>query len=210
MPLNSDLLAQSVQVLYNNNSSNLHFHNWNHTLFVRKHALVFARELNADAHTTDIAALLHDLNYIVETNSSVKAGKELRQQLLKEADYSKEIIESVERIIKEAQTRMRRKEISQEAKALSDADTLFKALPITPILFAHRYLSENKISLAALATKIVEEQQPIYDAGFYFYTESAKLRYLKWAGTNLSLWTNVIEFINSEIFEDHLLFDSEF
>jgi hypothetical protein len=62
--------------------------------------------------------------------------------------------------------RTRHRHISLEAQALSDADTLFKVLPITPVVLAHRYLAENGVTLRELADKIVGEQRPVHDSGF--------------------------------------------
>ena len=87
----------------------------------------------------------------------------------------------------------RHRDISIEAQALSDADTLFKALPVTPVMLAHRYLTENGISLRELASKIVGEQRGVHDAGFYFYSQEAADAYSHWASANLELWQCVME-----------------
>jgi uncharacterized protein len=91
----------------------------------------------------------------------------------------------------ESHTSNRNENISSEGKALSDADTLFKALPITPILFASKYISQNKVNIKELSDKIVSEQNKLFKEGIYFYTEIAKKRYLHWAKINLDLWNNV-------------------
>ena len=72
--------------------------------------------------------------------------------------------------------------------ALSDADTLFKALPITPVILAPLYMRETGQSVSELAQKIVGEQVPLNDDGIYFYSESAKKRYEEWGEANLALW----------------------
>jgi uncharacterized protein len=98
----------------------------------------------------------------------------------------------------------RHRDISLEAQALSDADTLFKALPITPVMLAHRYLDENRISLRALATKIVGEQRGRYDDGFYFYSPQAAASYSRWALANLELWRCILESLDDPCVEDLL------
>jgi len=99
----------------------------------------------------------------------------------------------IDDVVVEAEMATRHRDISLEAQALSDADTLFKALPITPVLLAHRYLAENGVSLRELATKIVGEQRGVHDAGFYFYSREAAAAYSHWATANLELWQCVME-----------------
>ena len=187
MDLSSDKLVLSVRTIYAKHHQKLHFHTWYHTQFVRKHAVAFANELGAGALIVDLSALLHYLNYIVAAQSAPDIGRSLRGTLLDEAGYSGEIASAVEEIILQSHTANRSAEISLEAKALSDADTLFKTLPITPILFAHKYMSENDVSIQVLAEKVVEEQRPLFDRGCYFYTTSAKKKYKQWAETNIKL-----------------------
>jgi uncharacterized protein len=104
-----------------------------------------------------------------------------------------EEVARIEKIVMEENVATRGDDISAEARALSDADTLFKALPITPILFASKYIQENKVDIQKLADKIVEEQKPLFDKGIYFYTDLAKNNHMKWAQGNLTLWENVKE-----------------
>jgi uncharacterized protein len=85
------------------------------------------------------------------------------------------------------------RDISAEAMALSDADTLFKAHPITPVLLAPLYMQETGSSLGELAQKIVGEQVPLRDDGIYFYSESAKKKYESWGDANLALWSCIQE-----------------
>jgi uncharacterized protein len=75
--------------------------------------------------------------------------------------------------------------------ALSDADTLFKALPITPVVLAPLYMRETGKTLRELADKIVGEQVPLRDDGIYFYSDSAKKKYESWGETNLALWVGI-------------------
>ena len=80
--------------------------------------------------------------------------------------------------------------------ALSDADTLFKVLPITPVIFGGKYLQENNIDIFQHARKIINEQKPLLERGIYFYTPMAKERYLHWAETNLTLWEDIFDSAN--------------
>jgi uncharacterized protein len=96
---------------------------------------------------------------------------------------------------------VRHREISLEAQALSDADTLFKALPVTPVVLAHRYLAENGVSLRELADKIVREQQDVHDDGYYFYNPDAASTYSRWAATNLALWQCIRESLDDPTVE---------
>ena len=83
--------------------------------------------------------------------------------------------------------------MSEESNALVDTDTLFKALPTTPILFASKFITQNKYDIRKLANKIIDEQKPLMDNDTYFYTKLAKEKYLKWARVNLTMWENVLE-----------------
>lgn len=107
--------------------------------------------------------------------------------------YSDEEIIKIENIIMEAHTATRNQNISLEGKSLSDADTLFKVLPITPVLFASNYIKQNKVDIQKLANKITSEQNKLLEEGIYFYTDLAKTKYLNWAKTNLALWNHVKE-----------------
>lgn len=100
--------------------------------------------------------------------------------------------------------RTRSRDISLEAQALSDADTLFKALPVTPVVLAHKYLQENGITLRELAYKIVGEQVGKADEGYYFYDSEAAATYTKWAETNLLLWKCIVESLDDPCVEDLL------
>ncbi len=185
-------LRVSVKKLYDDNNDLLLFHGWHHIQFVTNKAAKFAKTIDADVELVETSALVHDLNYIVEVNSEPEAGAKLRDSVLSEAGYSNEEINRIEDIIDEAHTANRGVEISPEGMALSDGDTLFKALPITPILFSSKYITQNKIDLGKLAHKVVSEQRPLLEQGIYFYTDDAK-QYLKWAQTNIDNMAHVQE-----------------
>jgi uncharacterized protein len=174
-------------------AGDLPFHGWHHVSFVRDKGAMFATANGADSSVVATAALVHDLNYLVRRNSAAAAGETLRMRILAEAGVRARVARWIDDVVVEAEMATRHRDISLEAQALSDADTLFKALPITPVLLAHRYLAENGVSLRELATKIVGEQRGVHDAGFYFYSREAAAAYSHWATANLELWQCVME-----------------
>lgn len=169
------------------------FNGWSHVFFVWQKTAEFARANRSNSFLACSAALTHDLNYLVELHSKPEVGAELRSEILRSTNFTTPEIQRIERIILEAHTAYRNDLISLEAQALSDADTLFKALPITPILFAHKYLAQTGMNVQEMAQKIVQEQNVLMENGIYFYTDAAKAKYLKWAIVNLHLWNNVLE-----------------
>ncbi|HEX5119401.1 MAG TPA: HD family phosphohydrolase [Pseudonocardiaceae bacterium] len=171
----------------------LPFHGWHHVSFVRSKAAEFAQGNGADVGLVETAALVHDVNYLVVRNSAASAGRDLRMRILAESGVTSAAATRIDDVVVEAEMATRHRDISIEAQALSDADTLFKALPVTPVMLAHRYLTENGISLRELASKIVGEQVGVLDAGFYFYSQAAADAYSHWATANLSLWQCVVE-----------------
>jgi uncharacterized protein len=191
-------LTDSLKQLYTERSGDMLFHGWHHIYFVTNKALVFAEEFDVDTELIEAAALTHDLNYLVEVNSEPEAGKDLRAEYLHAADFTDSEIEYVEHLVMEEHTATRHADISDAAKALSDADTLFKALPITPIIFAGHFITENHIDIQRLAAKIVGEQKPLMEKDIYFYTDGAKNAYMKWATVNLQMWENVQEALEDE------------
>ena len=174
-------------------AGDLPFHGWHHVGFVRDKGAQFAAANGADVSVVATAALVHDLNYLVARNSAASAGRRLRVRILADAGITPSVARWIDEIVVEAEMATRHRDSSLEAQALSDADTLFKALPITPVLLAHRYLAENGVSLRQLATKIVGEQRHVHDAGFYFYNPEAAATYSHWATANLELWQCVVE-----------------
>jgi len=191
-------LIALLKPLYLEQSKNLLFHGWHHITFVRKKALEFAESISANKLIVEAAALTHDLNYIVKPNSEPEEGKELRQEFLSKADFTADEITRIEAVVMESHTGTRNETVTPEGMALSDADTLFKSLPITPIIFAQKYITQNKVDIYRLANKVTSEQNPLIDQDIYFYTDYAKIRYLNWAKDNLKLWNNVIEALKDE------------
>lgn len=191
-------LTNELEKLYQDRSADMLFHGWHHIYFVTKKAAEFAEAFDVNKELVVAAALTHDLNYLVEVNSEPEAGKELRAKYLSESGFSQDEIREIEDIVIQEHTATRHADISDAAKALSDADTLFKALPITPILFAGHFITENHIDIRKLADKIVSEQRPLMDSTIYFYTDQAKQKYLHWAKHNLRLWENVQESLDDK------------
>jgi uncharacterized protein len=169
------------------------FHGWPHVSFVAKNASRFAVELRADPAISEIAALVHDVNYLVTARNGASGGSRLRAKVLREAGLDDDSISGIEEVIIAAETHTRGPDISREAMALSDADTLFKALPITPVVLAPLYMRETGTSIRDLAEKIVGEQVPLRIDEIYFYSESAKKRYESWGDANLRLWSCILE-----------------
>jgi uncharacterized protein len=182
-------------------AAHLPFHGWHHVSFVRAKAVEFAELNGADPTVVETAALVHDVNYLVRRNSPAAAGRDLRTGILDEAGIGAALTSRIEGVIDEAEMGTRHRHISLEAQALSDADTLFKALPVTPVVLAHRYLTENGVSLRELAEKIVGEQRPVHDDGYYFYNDRAAATYARWASANLELWRCIKESLDDPTVE---------
>lgn len=187
------LVRKAVTDLYADQAKDVPFHGLHHVSFVADKARCFAAELGADPAVVEIAALVHDLNYLVEARSDASVGGQLRSQLLASVGLHRSAIALIENIIVTSQTHMRNGNISREAMALSDADTLFKALPITPVVLAPLYMRETGRSVGELAQKIVGEQVPLRNGGIYFYSDSAKKKYEGWGDANLNLWSCIQE-----------------
>ncbi len=187
------VLKAVIEKLYQEKGQNLLFHGWHHIQFVFQKCSEFTDELGADRFLVESAALVHDLNHIIDPNSETEDGADLRKECLTKAGYTAAEISMIEDIVINAGIDQRTTTISPESKALSDADTLFKSLPITPLLFTSRYIQEKQSDIKTLATRIVAKQQRIMDSGFYFYSEIANKKYLAWAKTNLQLWNNIVE-----------------
>jgi uncharacterized protein len=197
-------VARQVHTLCRRAGGDLPFHGWHHVSFVRDKGARFATANGADAAVVATAALVHDLNYLVRRNSSASAGRRLRMRILARAGVSDAVARWIDAVVVEAEMATRHRDISLEAQALSDADTLFKALPVTPVMLAHRYLTENGVSLRELASKIVGEQRGVHDAGFYFYSREAAAAYSHWASANLELWQCVMEALEDPSVNDLL------
>jgi uncharacterized protein len=185
-------LEGAVHRMYVAAGSGLPFHGWHHVHFVTSKAVDFAKDRGADHWLVASAALLHDLNYLVRKNSEPDVGRRLRRRFLSDAGYGQPEIARVEEIIEEAHTATRGARISLEGSALSDADTLFKALPMTPVIFSHLYLTENGIGLGELGRKILDEQLPLVEQDIYFYDPELRARYLPWAQANIALWQQIM------------------
>jgi uncharacterized protein len=191
-----------MEDLYADQTREVPFHGWHHVSFVAHNARKFAEELGADAATAEIAGLVHDVNYLVAADGGAGVGAPLRTRALQDIGVDAEYIEIIDDIVITAETRSRGQYLSPEAMALSDADTLFKALPITPVLLAPLYMRETGRSLRDLAEKIVGEQVPLRDNGIYFYSESAKKKYEGWGDANLTLWSYILDSLDDAFVVD--------
>jgi uncharacterized protein len=191
-----DAVEHRVRQLCWRYADKLPFHGWHHVSFVRAKASEFAEHNGAERSVVEVAALVHDVNYIVLRNSPAAAGRDLRLGILRECGVDDTAARWIDEIIDEAEMATRGRDISLEAQALSDADTLFKALPVTPVVLAHRYLRENGLSLRELAHKIVGEQCDVHDSGYYFYNPEAAETYSRWALANLQLWQCIKEAVD--------------
>jgi uncharacterized protein len=189
-------LESSLKQLYALHNKELLFHGWHHINFVRNKAKEFASRIGANTDIVEAAALVHDLNYVVKKFSEPEVGEKIRKEYLINSGYDQDEIDKIEKIILEAHMANRSSSISLEAQALSDADTLFKSLPITPIIFAGKYLIQNNVDIKILSKKVCDEQLPLMEQGIYFYTDIAKEKYSNWAKVNLNLWQNVQESLN--------------
>lgn len=186
-----------VRRRYTDFEHGLPFHGWHHIEFVRAQAAELAAENGADSFLVASAALVHDLNYMVERNSRAIEGSELRRTTLEAAAFSDTEVELIEEIVLDAETSSRGASLSLEAQALSDADTLFKALPVTPVMLAHRYMEETGQSLSELCDEILRFQLPLLDEGIYFYNARCRELYSRWARVNLELWESIRESLQS-------------
>jgi len=199
-----DAVERQVRELCRRFAEKLPFHGWHHVSFVRAKSVEFAEVNGSDVSAVETAALVHDVNYLVRRNSSAAAGHRLRMEILANAGMNLLVAEWIDGIVREAEMAARDRDISLEAQALSDGDTLFKALPVTPVVLAHRYLEETGVSLRELANKIVSEQQNVHDDGYYFYNPTAAATYTRWAATNLQLWQCIKESLDDPTVEQLL------
>lgn len=174
-------LRKNLENFYLTYNKELLFHGWHHILFVARKSVVFADEIGADKVLVEAAALTHDLNYIVDRKSEAEAGYELRAEFLKGAGFTQDEINEIENIVVSSSITKRDADISTEAQALSDADSLYKILPVSLVTFSSKYIQETGVSLKEWADRIIKYQRPLLDQGLYFYTESAKKQYTKWA-----------------------------
>jgi len=185
-----ETLRATLKNLYGS-QNNLLFHGWHHITFVTRKSLEFAGEYELDLELLEAAALTHDLNYIVDVKSDVDAGKELRSEVLGKAGFNVVEISNIENTIHNSSTKFSDGDISDASKALSDADKLFKVLPIGPMIMSSRYITETKVDIDKWADRIIRDQKPLLESDRYFYTKSAKEKYLHWAKLNLE-WVETV------------------
>ena len=193
------LIVNAVRRMYEQlPSGQLPFHNWHHIQFVVAKSMEFGKLVQADRELLRVSALLHDLNYIVKPDSTPSAGKALRFEVLRKQIDDNRLIELIENTISSADISMRHENMSAEAMALSDADTLFKVMPITPILFSRYMLDESHISIFELAQRILRVQLPLVEQERIFCIDAVRVRYQRWAEVNVELWKIVSESENDQ------------
>lgn len=186
----NEKLYSKLKELYRSYQQELLFHGWHHITFVTRKSLEFASELSIDMELVEAAALTHDLNYIVDLTSEVDAGRALREQVLGECGFTPEEISNIEDTVHNSSTEFSGGDISDASKALSDADKLFKVLPVGPMIMSSRYIAETKVDIQKWADRIIRDQKPLLESDKYFYTQAAR-RYLKWAQLNLE-WVEMV------------------
>jgi uncharacterized protein len=189
-------LRDLLKERYHSFTKELPFHGWHHVEFVRARAISHSRKNGSNTLVVEAAALLHDINYMVERNSRAHQGEDLRRQILEELGVSAQDTQWIERVIREAEIEARSAKASLEAQALSDADTIFKALPVTPILLANLYMQETGRTLRELCDHIISHQVPLFERGIYFYDADTRAQYQEWACINLRLWQCIDEALN--------------
>ncbi|MGH9962836.1 MAG: HD family phosphohydrolase, partial [Pyrinomonadaceae bacterium] len=99
-----DRIEAAVRRRYREFSSGLPFHGWHHVEFVRAKAVALALKNGADVSIVEAAALLHDLNYMVQRNSRVTAARALRAELLTELGLAPQLTRQIEEVIAQAET----------------------------------------------------------------------------------------------------------
>jgi hypothetical protein len=186
-------LHDNIRSLLHTNRDTLRYHGWPHIRFVATHAIDFAQRHALDETLVGSAALVHDLNYIVRPNSAPSAGFGIAAEQLAAVGFPQPHIDRVAQMVNEAYTAVRGPQITPEAACLSDADSLFKALPFTPLLLVRAYMQENGVTIQDMAAKIVAEQKPLLDGGHYFYLATARDRYEEWARANIMLWQRTLD-----------------
>ncbi len=199
------LLTDNLKKLYYEKAAKLLFHGWHHIYLTAKKSIEFAEEFpEINKETVEAAALVHDLNYIIKTNTEPEVGKNLREHFLAIATFSPQEITEIENIVMEAHTGTRHAGISNAAKALSDADSLFKIMPLTTVIFSSHYITENKVDIYQWADKIIKEQKPLMEQGIYFYTKAANEKYLHWAKADLKFVEQVKESLDDPAMKEML------
>lgn len=167
--------------------SRLIFHGWPHIQFITKKSLEFAEELKADSDLVMASSLAYGLIY-----SGIYGGKETTIDILKKVGFDKKFIENVFKIMVEIQLSTRGSEkLSPEGMALSDAESVFRILPTTPLFFSQKYINQNDFDIESLANKILTEQEPLLEKDILFYSDNAKSAYNFWARQNLDLWKSI-------------------
>src|SRR5204863_8908712 len=88
-----------VRQLCLQHAARLPFHGWHHVNFVRSKAVQFATMNGSDAGVVEVAALVHDLNYLIRRNSPASAGRRLRLAILAAAGIAGKIAQWVDDVV---------------------------------------------------------------------------------------------------------------
>ncbi|MDT0169453.1 HD domain-containing protein [Pseudarthrobacter sp. BRE9] len=191
-------LRRAIFKLLTSHSDDIPYHGWPHVRFVADHGARLAAAVGADSDLVAAAGLVHDLNYLVRPGSQVKEGITLMRKYLRDAGYNSSQMDRVTSIVLEADLATRGPIVSSEVACLSDADSLFKVLPVTPVLLARDYLKENHVSLKELAESIIGEQASRLEEGYYFYTDEAKDLYDGLARQSIIMWNSILESLEND------------
>lgn len=116
-----------------------------HILIVRKYALLLAKKLNANEEVVELASYLHDIARLDsnDENHHINGAIEA-EKILKEMNYSQEIIDHVKECVVSHRKDLDIKPKSIEAKIISDADIMahFDSIPFL-FFVAIRYKNKN-------------------------------------------------------------------
>src|SRR3569833_1266948 len=93
-----DAVANRVHRLCRRYAERLPFHGWHHVSFVRAKAAGFAQHNGADRAVVEVAALVHDVNYLVLRNSPAAAGRSLRLEILAECGVPDDVVDPARHI----------------------------------------------------------------------------------------------------------------
>lgn len=160
----------------------------------------FAQHLGADIPLSQAAALTHDLNHVAHKGvwTESKEGALLRKQMLTDCKIQDDLIQRIEAIIQSCEIVHRGTNLSLEGQALSDADSLFKVLPSTPILFTAGMMKQTDWSIKRIAEKVVRDQLKLIESDTYFFSDYARQNYMHLARANIYQMRDLLETLNDD------------
>ena len=101
-----DAVENRVYQLCRQYAARLQFHGWHHVSFVRAKAVGFAQRNGADRTVVEVAALVHDVNYLVRRNSPAAAGRSLRMEILEDCSVNADVARWIDEIVDEVEARL--------------------------------------------------------------------------------------------------------